>query len=166
VTSKDVVKLLTNAHVTCGTKGDKIDKIKQALAGQDQLRSSILIKGKDANQVNAFDLPCQRLSAPGYLTQPTYNGAAKASEDFKSLAQTSILPGQAPEECQEVPRHAGSSSHYRSFCRCHQGGLRNSCEFEECGIQEHADQTQAHRNPARKSWRGCAVGPCCSKMVA
>jgi hypothetical protein len=85
VTTKDVVKLLTNSHVIYGTKSDKIEKIKQALAGHDQLRSSILIKGRDDDQVAAFDLLYQRLSAPGYLNQRTYN-AVKASQDFKSLA--------------------------------------------------------------------------------
>jgi hypothetical protein len=70
VTSRDVVKLLTNSHVTYGTKGDKIEKIKQALAGHDQLRSSILIKGKDANQVAAFDLSLPQLLHSLFLLSP------------------------------------------------------------------------------------------------
>jgi hypothetical protein len=88
VTTKDVVKLLTDAHVTYGTKADKIEKIKQALAGHEQLRSPILTKGRDDDQVTALDLLYQRLSAPWCLTQRNYN-AIKASEDFKSLAAAS-----------------------------------------------------------------------------
>jgi hypothetical protein len=63
VTAKDVVKFLTNSHVICGTKSCKIEKIKQALAGHDQLRSSLVVNGRDGDHVAEFDLLLQRLSA-------------------------------------------------------------------------------------------------------
>ena len=85
VTTKDVVKLLTNSHVNYGTKSDKINKLKEALAGHEQLRSSILIKGRDGDLLAAYDALYKRLSTQGYFTQRSYN-AVKASQDFKSLA--------------------------------------------------------------------------------
>ena len=86
VTTKDVVKLLTNSNVSYGTKGSKIEKIKQALAERVQLRASILVNGNgDEDLLAAFDLLFGRLSAPAYFTARDYT-AVKASEDFKSLA--------------------------------------------------------------------------------
>ena len=71
VTAKDVGKLLTNSHVNYGTKFDKINKLKEALAGHKQLRSSILIKGRDCDLVAAYDALYKRLSTQGYFTQRT-----------------------------------------------------------------------------------------------
>jgi len=49
----------------------RINKLKEALAGHEQLRSSIFIKGRDGDIVAAYDALYKRLSTQGYVTQRT-----------------------------------------------------------------------------------------------